>query len=59
MTEQGNRVPDASADEQTRAAATEDYGGVPISDEELAVVWQAPAETDDSDGIVAPAASES
>jgi hypothetical protein len=28
---QGNRVPDAAADEQTRAAATEDYGGVPIS----------------------------
>ena len=48
MTEQGNRVPDASAGEQARAAATEDYGGVPISDEELADVWQAPA-PDDAD----------
>lgn len=49
MTEQGNRVPDASADEQARAAATEDYGGVPISDEELADVWQAPAAADDDE----------
>jgi len=32
----------------SRAAATEDYGGVPISDEELADVWQAPTATDDA-----------
>lgn len=52
MTEQGNRVPDASADEKARAAATEDYGGVPISDQELADVWVAPAETDGDEGTV-------
>ena len=34
-----NRTPDASAAAQERAGATEDYGGVPISEEELAQVW--------------------
>ena len=34
-----NRTPDASATAQQRAGATEDYGGVPISEEELAQVW--------------------
>ena len=34
-----NRTPDASAAAQKRAGATEDYGGVPISEEELARVW--------------------
>lgn len=37
-----DRTPDATADAQERAGATEDYGGVPISDEELSEVWQAP-----------------
>jgi hypothetical protein len=46
---QGNRVPDAAADEQTRAAATEDYGGVPISEGELAVVWLADPDAADTD----------
>ena len=44
MTQQGNRVPDASADEQAKAASTEDYGGVPVSDGELADVWLAEPE---------------
>ena len=35
MTDQ-DRTPDASADVRERAGATEDYGGVPISDAELA-----------------------
>lgn len=38
-----DRTPDASADAAERAGATEDYGGVPISEEELSEVWQAPA----------------
>jgi hypothetical protein len=46
---QGNRVPDAAADEQTRAAATEDYGGVPISEGELAEVWLADPDAADTD----------
>lgn len=33
------RTPDASADAQQRAGATENYGGVPISEQELAQVW--------------------
>jgi hypothetical protein len=37
-----DRTPDASADVRERAAATEDYGGVPISDQEMAEVWIAP-----------------
>jgi hypothetical protein len=37
-----NRTPDASADVRERAGATEDYGGVPISEQELAQVWMAP-----------------
>lgn len=58
MTQHGSPVPDASADERARAAATEDYGGVPISDDELADVWLAPAETDDAGGIVDPDAAD-
>ncbi|WP_395728020.1 hypothetical protein [Nakamurella sp.] len=42
-----NRVPDASADARDRAGATEDYGGVPISESELARVWTT-AEGDES-----------
>jgi hypothetical protein len=34
-----NRTPDASATAQERTGATEDYGGVPISESELAEVW--------------------
>ncbi|ACV77013.1 hypothetical protein [Nakamurella multipartita] len=41
MTDQ-DRTPDASADVRERAGATEDYGGVPISDAELAQVWMSP-----------------
>lgn len=37
-----DRTPDASDAAEERAGATEDYGGVPISDEELSEVWQAP-----------------
>lgn len=37
-----DRTPDASDAADERAGATEDYGGVPISDEELSEVWQAP-----------------
>ena len=40
------RVPDGSADAGERAGATEDYGGVPISEQELAEVWT----TDDGNG---------
>lgn len=40
-------TPDASADARDRAAATEGYGGVPISDEELAQVWTT-SESDDA-----------
>ncbi len=41
MTESFDPIPDADADEQEKAAATESYGGVPVSDEELADVWEA------------------
>ncbi len=41
MTENVDRLPDPSADEEAKAAATESYGGVPVSDEELAEVWEA------------------
>lgn len=51
MTQQGNRVPDVAADEQAKAAATEDYGGVPVSDQELADVWLADPETGDDDDL--------
>ena len=34
-----NRTPDASAGARERVGATEDYGGVPISESELAQVW--------------------
>lgn len=46
-----DRTPDASDAAEERAGATEDYGGVPISDEELSEVWQAPdaAESSSSD----------
>lgn len=37
-----DRTPDSTDDAEERAGATEDYGGVPISDEELSEVWQAP-----------------
>lgn len=45
MSEGAGRVPDRSADEQERAGAAEDYGGVPVSDRELADV----RETDPDD----------
>lgn len=36
---ESNPTPDVSADAQERAGATEDGGGVPISEQELAQVW--------------------
>ena len=55
-----DRTPDATADADERAAATEDYGGVPISDEELSEVWQAPdgGDADAASGGEAAAGSE-
>lgn len=50
------RVPDGSADAQQRAGATEDYGGVPISEQELAQVWTT-GEGDDSTGATTESAS--
>lgn len=49
-----DRTPDATADAAERAGATEDYGGVPISEEELSEVWQAP----DADGSASADAGE-
>lgn len=47
------RVPDGSAGARERAGATEDYGGVPISEQELAEVWT----TGDGDSDPAPDAA--
>ena len=40
MTENPDRIRGSLSDLQARAAAAEEYGGDPISDEELAEVWQ-------------------
>jgi hypothetical protein len=40
MTESPDRTHGSLSDLQVRAAAAEEYGGAPISDQELAEVWQ-------------------
>lgn len=46
---ESQRVPDGSAGARERAGATEDYGGVPISEQELAEVWTTGADDETSD----------
>ena len=63
MSDNAERVPDASADERERAGAAEDYGGAPISDSELAEVWEAQPDRQDAaettgDAAPPPAAPE-
>jgi len=45
-----NPTPDVSAGAQERAGATEDGGGVPISEQELAQVWTSSAAEDPAGG---------
>lgn len=54
---ESQRTPDASDDAQQRAGATEDYGGVPISEQEMAQVWTT-GDGDDPPGDAGGAATE-